>query len=104
MTRTSKQLDGNSSFNSGSMPAPSDVVVIGDTNLDEVKWASPDPINTDMVNLVKTRIETIGFQQLVNGVTRCWPNQSDSLIDKIWVNCPDKIAKFSKHSEWNHRS
>ena len=70
----------------------SEVIVIGDTNLDEVKWAVPDPINVDMVNIIKSRIETLGYQQLIRGVTRSWPNQNDSLIDKIWVNCPDKIA------------
>ena len=69
-----------------------EVIVVGDTNLDELKWATPDPINVDMVNIIKSRIETLGFIQLIKGVTRCWPNQRDSLIDKIWINCNDRIV------------
>ena len=33
-----------------------DVIVMGDTNLDELKWAAPDQINVRMVNLVKQKI------------------------------------------------
>ena len=68
-----------------------DVIVIGDTNLDELKWAAPEYININMVNLVKFEIETLGFQQLIQGPTRFGSQQSDSLIDKCWTNCPDRV-------------
>ena len=72
-----------------------DVIVIGDTNLDELKWSAPEHINLNMVNLVKMEIETQGFQQLIQGPTRFWPQQSDSLIDKCWSNCLDRVMSTS---------
>ena len=69
-----------------------EVIVIGDTNLDELKWATPDYTHLEMVNLVKYRIETLGYIQLIKGATRFWPHQDSSLIDKCWVNCQEKIV------------
>ena len=59
-----------------------DCIIMGDTNLDHKKWNAPDNFHEDMVNLVKNNLETQGFLQLVQGPTRFWPQQTDSLIDK----------------------
>ena len=72
-----------------------DCYIVGDTNLDHLKWLNPDQINTVMTNMVKNTIETLGYHQLIRGATRFWPTQSDSLIDKCWTNCPEKILSAS---------
>ena len=81
------------------------VIVIGDTNLDFKKWALPDPPKTNMVDRVKSDIETLGFFQMVTDITRSWPGQPDSLIDQIWMNSPGKLLShknlprtFSDHN------
>ena len=68
-----------------------DCIVLGDTNLDHLKWARPDPINIAMTNMLKNGPETEGAVQLITGHTRFWPHQNPSLIDQIWVNCPTRI-------------
>ena len=70
-----------------------DCIVIGDLNLDMLHWRSPEYHHSNMVDLVKNVIETKGFVQTVQGVTRSWPNQSDSLIDHCWTNRPEKITQ-----------
>ena len=55
------------------------------------KWAAPDSDHTVMVDLIKDRIETQGFCQIVEGDTRFWPHTPSSLIDHIWNNCPARI-------------
>ena len=66
-------------------------VVVGDLNLDQVKWLNPDQHQANMVELVQNTIEVAGHTQIVSGITRCWKQQADSLIDHIWVNCNDLI-------------
>ena len=68
-----------------------DCIILGDTNLDHLKWGSPDQINLNMVNLVKDQIEPLGYQQLVIGATRFWPSHRDSLLDQCWSNCINRI-------------
>ena len=51
-------------------------VIISDTNLDTIKWMSPDQANMDMVEAVIDNIE---------GVTKFWSRQASSLIDQVWV-------------------
>ena len=46
-----------------------------------------------MVDEVKNSIETNGFQQLIAEVTRTWNSQTDSILDHIWTNCPDRCLK-----------
>ena len=65
--------------------------IVGDTNLDQFKWANPENINIQMVSLVKNHIEVLGYQQLITQATRFWPQMQDSLIDHFWTSCPDKI-------------
>ena len=66
--------------------------LLGDTNLDHLKWARPENGHNTMVDLVKQRIETCGFTQLVQGPTRFWPNSLPSLIDQAWTNSPQHIV------------
>ena len=85
--------------------ATSDVMVMGDINLDLVKWNSPDWVQLKMVNKVKDEIETLGFQQVIKGTTRSWPGVPDSSIDHCWMNSPGRVIftrnvvrKYSDHN------
>ena len=44
---------------------------------------------------MKNEIESIGFTQLVQGITRAWKGQRDSSIDHIWTNQPARITNIS---------
>ena len=46
-----------------------------------------------MVEHTKEYIEAEGFTQIVTGTTRAWHDQVDSLLDQIWVNCPQIVEK-----------
>ena len=70
-----------------------EVVTIGDTNLDKLKWQTPEQANQGMVNTTKLQIETLGYHQLVQGPTRFWPNKLPSLIDQVWSNTPETILQ-----------
>ena len=54
----------------------------------------PGPKVQKMVDRTKTVIETIGFQQIVEGVTRSWNTQPDSNIDHIWMNKPSRLVFY----------
>ena len=70
-----------------------DCIVLGDLNLDLLRWASPEYKHSEMVDLVKNVIETKGFVQMVQGITRSWPNQADSTIYHCWTNAPHKLVQ-----------
>ena len=67
--------------------------MIGDLNVDHLKWQNPDYDVADMVNLLKDKIETENFEQYITKPTHFWTGTS-SLIDHIWSNCPDKILSM----------
>ena len=67
--------------------------ILGDFNLDYNKWTAPDFAHAQMISDSKDTLETGGFHQLVEDVTRSWPGQVDSLIDHIWTNEPGKILQ-----------
>ena len=46
-----------------------------------------------MTEETKNEIETRGFVQIVEGITRTWEGQADSIIDHCWVNCLPRIMK-----------
>ena len=69
-------------------------VTIGDMNLDQLKWNTPDTNQEKMVELVQQVVETEGWVQLIKNFTRTWPGHSDSLLDHIWVNCPNKVISY----------
>ena len=88
------------------MAARGKVLVIGDLNLDMVRWMYPEPHLEKMVTQVKDRIETINFSQIIDSITRTWRHQNDSILDHIWVNDPSKVIKcwnksdgFSDHNQ-----
>ena len=68
-----------------------EVVIIGDTNLDKLKWENPEQILVPLVEDTKNRIESIGFIHLVKGFTTSWPHTEDLLVDQLWTNVPFRI-------------
>ena len=82
-----------------------DIIVIGDTNIDYVKWDMPEPAKVKLVEIMKDEVETTGFFQMVKGKTRSWPGVPDSLIDQYWMNCTARLVflknldqSFSDHN------
>ena len=65
---------------------------VGDTNLDIIKWASPDSAHENMVESVKTEITTRNFHQMIQEPTRFWVGTRPSLLDQCWGN---NILKMS---------
>ena len=82
-----------------------DVIVLGDVNLDFFKWGNPDSGHKKMVDKVKEEVETLGFNQIIQGFTRTWPGVPDSLVDHCWMNCQNRliyhrniVRTFSDHN------
>ena len=48
---------------------------------------------------MKDDIESEGFQQLVEEVTRSWPGVPSSTLDHIWTNTQESIMSIKKYSE-----
>ena len=69
--------------------------IIGDVNLDFIKWNTPDHSQLQMITDSKNTLEASGFYQLVKEVTRSWPGQVDSLIDHFWTNEPSKVLSVT---------
>ena len=67
---------------------PGDTVVLGDLNVDFLKWDNPLPRQVDLVNCMKDRLEMGGFGQMVRGWTRADQGGARTLIDHIWLNNP----------------
>ena len=65
--------------------------LLGDLNLDYMRWTDPDPSHVTMVDMIKNKLETKGFSQHIKGPTHFWPNRQDSLIDHVWANSPELI-------------
>ena len=70
-------------------------VVIGDLNLDNNRWANPEPMQEVMVDLVKDKIEAAGSIQLIEGITRSWRDQMDSRLDHVWTNCDQRTVNVT---------
>ena len=76
-----------------------EVIVLGDINLDFLKWNRDLPAN-DSSNRLKslsdqlfTRIFPNGVSQLVRVATRVAPNAQPSGLDHIYTNKPDKCSE-----------
>ena len=76
-----------------------EVVVMGDINLDFLKWTRTDLSSTDSTMRLKPLTEALfsriiphGVSQLVKEATRVWPGQSDSGLDHIYSNKPEKCS------------
>ena len=68
-------------------------IVIGDMNLDYLRWANPEQHLIQMVEYTQDIVEIAGFTQLIQNYTRSWRNQADSLLDHVWSNCDNKIVR-----------
>ena len=66
-------------------------ILIGDLNLDYAKWNNQEYRHKKLVQITKDEMETLGFCQLVNTMTRFWPGCPPSLVDHIWTNAPGCI-------------
>ena len=51
-------------------------MVVGDMNLDFLKWGTPEQAHEHMVTDTKDNIETLGYMQIVEGATRFWKDTS----------------------------
>ena len=76
-----------------------EVIVMGDINLDFLKWTRSDLSPTDSTMRLKpltdalfSRIFPHGVSQLVQEATRVWPGQPDSGLDHIYSNKPGKCS------------
>ena len=85
--------------------AQGDTIVFGDMNLDYSRWSLPELSHVRMVDKTKDEIETLGFFQVIQGMTRSWSGQLDSQIDHCWTNAPQRlifqknlVRSFSDHN------
>ena len=58
-----------------------------------MKWENPDSAHQQMVEDTRVLVENENFDQIVEGPTRFWEGQCQSLIDHCWVNIPDKVLE-----------
>ena len=79
-----------------------EVIVMGDINLDFLKWTRTDLSSTDssvrlkpLTEALFSRIFPHGVSQLVKEATRVWPGQPDSGLDHIYSNKPDKCSAIN---------
>ena len=77
-----------------------EVIVMGDINLDFLKWTRSDLPSSDSAVRLKSLTEALfsrifphGVSQLVKDATRVWPGQSDSGLDHIYSNKPEKRSE-----------
>ena len=80
-----------------------ETIVLGDINLDWYTVMKTDPPGDHrdttyyktrpMAEQLSQRILPCGVVQLVRGVTRSWPGQTDSTLDLIFTNYPEKISE-----------
>ena len=64
------------------MAVNGDSMVFGYTNLDYFRWTLSESNHNRRVEKTKDEIETLGFHQMIHGVTRTWSSQPNSLIDQ----------------------
>ena len=70
----------------------SKAVLLGDINLDHIRWENPENKHEVMIEYMKDIIETSGFVQLVTQFTRSSRGAADSLLDHIWANCQARVS------------
>ena len=69
-------------------------IVLGDLNLDYLRWQNQSQSHMRMTEMIQEDIETIGFVQLLTSHTRTGVNQADSLIDHVWTNRSDRVLSY----------
>ena len=75
-----------------------DALVVGDVNIDYLRWTSPDQLHNFMTGETRNRIKPLGFAQLVTGPMRCWRRTRPSLTDQSWSNNTDMIVQCNNIS------
>ena len=70
-------------------------IILGDLNIDYLRWSDRDYRLKRLAQIVKDELETIGFCQLIDKITRSWPGQQSSAVDQIWTNSPNNIMSTS---------
>ena len=68
--------------------------MIGDTNIDYLRWQDPEASHQRLTDRTKDEVDTIGFTQVIEGHTRSWKGQQDSLVDKCWLNRPNRLISW----------
>ena len=72
--------------------------LIGDTNLDYLRWSTPEDRISRMVENTREEIEVEGFTQVIKGFTRQWRGQADSLVVQCWVNSPERLINATNEN------
>lgn len=72
-----------------------DCIILGDINLDYLKWEDNENKHSKLIDCVKSEIIPLGFKQYIKGATRFWPGTADSLLDHCWANCPKRVIEAS---------
>ena len=89
-----------------------EIHVMGDTNLDFLKWNNSSQPGSQqknrlhkLSNAVFDRIIPYGFVQLVSSPTRFWPGQEPSGLDHWYTNKPGKISEIqvNNHGTSDHK-
>ena len=77
-----------------------ETIVLGDFNLDWFSSMDPDPQRgaqayrlRPLMEEFKTRIMPLGVVQCVRSSTRSWSGQTDSCLDLMFTNIPEKMSK-----------
>ena len=80
------------------MAEDKEIHVMGDTNLDFLKWEDPSQPGSQrrnrlhkLSNAVFDRVFSFGFVQLITTATRFWPGQEPSGLDHWYTNKPGKL-------------
>ena len=80
------------------MAEDKEIHVMGDTNLDFLKWEDPSQPGSQrrnqlhkLSNAVFDRVLPFGFVQLITTATRFWPGQEPSGLDHWYSNKPGKL-------------
>ena len=82
----------------------SEIIVIGDANLDFLKWRDENITTSShtyrlrpLVTQLFDRIIPHGFVQLVSVATRICQGQEPSGLDHFWSNYPEKLSEVEAH-------
>ena len=77
-----------------------ETIVLGDLNLDWFSSMESDPPRGSsayrlkpLVEELKAKIIPLGVVQCVRDSTRCWRGQSDSCLDLLFTNTPEKLSQ-----------
>ena len=78
-------------------------IMIGDINMDCLRWQAPEHRVQKMVQSTKDEVKTMGFYQIIKGITRAWPGQSSALGDQICTNSPGNIISTNNTVREQHQ-